>query len=278
MSVSKYFMGIKCMLECLYWFKKDTNPKWDFGVGDGWKSLTDSDIQANHKKLVEYLSIDNSVCLVVNTPTYYVQTTDNDPMVESELFSRHNGIITRRFSSGEAFKYIAAPEDENGENVFAAIPTAEQKNLWISNKYLKRAHVRWSEDGVEVLWNNVNNYNLVTASMAINKVPEYLSQPYISGAPQVGIEELQDATTPRQWTPNNMLGLYNSADIKYPNIASIFNKSASNGYAELVMALTLIDPNLAEQLNSKIESMRSSYKPDKSDSLSVAISKMSGEG
>lgn len=253
------FTGIKCMLECLYWYKKDTNKIWDFDIPGGWHDADNYVISKNWYTIVKQLQL-YPIVMFVKSNQFYRHTSDNPPVGNSDLFSRHNGIITRKYEYGSEFIYMASPQDVNGANIFAAVIDDAQRSTIFQNKDINVFRAGFEKANIIMFSREERpgDFNIVSTLDSAG-VRDFLSRAYVAGPDQKYVSNLKDATMP--------VVTSDKSGCKYENIKALFE--VDRGYEKLINTLDSINPEIASKLDLKLGM-------DGSASFLNAISKMSG--
>lgn len=215
------------------------------------------------------------VVLVLDSSQYFVRGNPSDGKANdgSYLFSRHNGIVTRRFIDRSQFIFMSSPEDINGKTVFAVIPSDEMRKFWYEGMFLSKMdifrYIRVLYHGKSILEAGMYDYNCISTYLDTTDVEERLFKEYLHGSLPDKVISLPDKVISESSSGNQ---LYKERE--YENIKELFTKKGSgmDEYQKLINALTLIDPNMVKELNNKLNGMKDSVNP----SIVQAIDKMGG--
>lgn len=190
----KLIVGIKCMLDCLYWYNKENDPNFEFDLSQDWKTMTDEDIMIRWVELINLLE-DSPAVLVVRGRCYNDFIESDGGNNASELFNRHNGIITRRYLDRSKLLYLSAPEDKGANYIFAVIPSEETRKSWVHDREFHVIKLEWLYYDVELTTNfkSDTDYNCMFKGSYHIPTCAYLTTPYIQEDIQDGMDEIPDA-------------------------------------------------------------------------------------
>lgn len=273
---SLLFIGFKCMIDCTYWYNKELNPDFDFDVAQGYASFTDEIIRDNWSKLSQYVN-KAPVVLIAGDETYYTLVTKSASYNPGKAFNRHNKIVTYRWESGWfTYKYLSAPEDINGDSVFAVVPTAgnsiDSKRI---RKHIYQIGYRNEKVWVSDDWAYIGKttYNLATDAYYpfLDQLVRYLQNEYEESELYSDIANVGDLIVGTPEPENIEVAIPDSIDAvtgRYNNIYALLQNKGriQDRYDRLISALSLLDAELPSNLNYLLESA-----PDEAQSKIVDL-------
>lgn len=246
---AKKFIGLKCIIECVYWYNKDLDHNFDFNVGGKkYPEMDDWDIYRNWDSLMKK-TFEFPAAIIFNTPFYEDAISDSN-----ELFSRHNKILTRRYKDQSRFKYLCCPEDDNVGEVFAVIMSDSTREEWSSLESCSAIKCYYGSMSNKFLSDELHdtNFNLLLKDVSWFGLIDYLEAEYKEGSLQNGVSWIPDAHfDDGPVVPESI----DEASGKYRNIYALLQNKGkiADRYERLIAGLDSIDADLASKLNFVLE-------------------------
>lgn len=276
---TRLFIGIKCMLNCTYWYFRDNNPNFDFGLGIPWSKVCDSDILNNMEKLGDYVVHANTV-LTLGIGEIANMRKDDRALREGGLIDRHNGILTMAFRDTSRYTYASLPEDTNFDKIAAVIMSNGIRNLYFNDDRFDTISVRFDSTGITPrgYFGAFKSYNVLCHKMGSERqFWEYLLKQYTVGTVSDDTYAIPDSVTGEPGRNIVKDDAVESSSV-YAGIKAItLNKGkAVDRYNKLVEALNKMGPKSASYLNEILLSMGDTASSDstKKSQFDSAVKKM----
>lgn len=243
-SSLRLFVGFKCMLDCYYWYKRETMPDFDYDVGGGWEKLRDSDISDNWVRLRGYID-DSPVILVVGQNWLLEEVNQVTSIGMGSLaYCNFKGIITRKDMENVHSLFISRPYGNPNSEIFAMIPIKKMRDMLASDHRCRTDNILMTKLGLRFDCSDSRkfSYNFVHSFGTLVELQQYM------------FEAMRDADDKVQSTEGNedsVSELHNIDAVRFKNIYEVVaNKGrAVDKYNTLIAALNQLGDGAAAKLN-----------------------------
>lgn len=243
---TRLFVGFKCMLDCVYWWKKSQVSDYDFDIGQGYAGLTDERIYRNWDRLAAY--IHGSPVVLMNDKEEFMEYIYPKVIQQNAAFNNHNGIMSCKFDDGD-YTFVSMPCDSSTGEVYAVMLRPGTKAA-STGPCCNTYRLIYRCDGVIVKdFSESPFYNFATNNIVSYEVDRYLSGEYIVGSPlnkSIGVPDLV-CNGNKVILPESV----NEKTGRYDYLYAICDggESVQDNYEKLVSALSLINEELPSEVN-----------------------------
>lgn len=182
---TKLEFGVKCMIDCFYWYKKESDPNFDYPYCGGWGNMTDEDIVEHWDELVQFLQYAPVVLVVFGDEFDKVINHSNNNGKQVRPFSNHNGVLTHRFTYRGKYQWLSSPSDKNAYEMYAAVFSPELRAEYASRNDVYRIMADFDNRKLTVtdMYCRDGQFNIMTKAITREIVYEYLKRDYIQEEP-----------------------------------------------------------------------------------------------